>query len=107
MVPGSVTVARKIELSAHSYSSANTTEVEVKPGQTAKVTIGGSGRPVIGRVVVPEGLRQKQDWGYSLNQLVHKPMFWNQALVRIGMGGKGRSGKRLCREGRAGWVVSD
>ena len=86
VVPGSVTVARKIELGAHSYSSANTTEVEVKPGQTAKVTIGGSGRPVIGRVVVPEGLRQKLDWDYSLNQLQHKKSVWNQARSRIGMG---------------------
>ena len=31
VVPGSITVARKIELSDHSYSSANTTQVQVKP----------------------------------------------------------------------------
>ncbi len=86
VVPGSMTVARKIALGAHSYSSAGTTEIDVKPGQTARVTIGGSGRPVIGRVVVPEGLRQKLDWGYSLNQLGHKPSLWNQALGRIGIG---------------------
>ena len=57
VVPGSVTVARKIELSEHSYSSANTTEIVVKPDATTRVTLGGTGRPVIGRVVVPEGLR--------------------------------------------------
>jgi RNA polymerase sigma factor (sigma-70 family) len=85
VVPGSVTVARKIELSDHSYSSANTTEVEVKPDTTARVTLGGTGRPVIGRVNVPEGLRERVDWGYSLNHLRAKPSIWKQAVSRLGM----------------------
>ena len=92
----SLAVAQKIELSEHPYSSANTTEIEIKPGQTVKVTIGGTGRPVIGRVVVPEGLRQRLDWGYSLNQPRHKQSIWNQAVARLGMGGgRGRGATML------------
>jgi len=87
VVPGQITVARKIDLSDHSYSSANTTEIVVKPDATTRVMLGGTGRPVIGRVVVPDGLRQRLDWGYSFNQLRHKPSLWKQALGRLGMGG--------------------
>ena len=88
VVPGAITVARKIELSDHSYSSANTTAVAVKPDATARVTLGGTGRPVIGRVVVPEGLRERVDWGYSFNHLTAKPSIWNQAMSRLGMTSK-------------------
>ena len=89
VVPGSVTMSRKIELSEHSYSSANTTEVVVKPDATTRVTLGGTGRPVIGRVMVPEGLRPRLDWGYSLNQLRQRPSIWKQALGGLGLAGKG------------------
>jgi hypothetical protein len=36
--------------------------VEVKPGEAAKVRIGGTGRPVVGRLVLPEGVRIKAHW---------------------------------------------
>ncbi len=35
--------------------------IEVKPGETARVAIGGSGRPVVGRITVPEDLKAR--WG--------------------------------------------
>jgi hypothetical protein len=35
--------------------------IEVKPGETARVVIGGSGRPVVGRIAVPEELKAR--WG--------------------------------------------
>ena len=85
VVPGSITVARRIDLSDHSYGSANTTEIDVKPDVTARVTLGGTGRPVIGRVVVPEGLRERVDWSYSFNHLTAKPSIWKQAASRLGM----------------------
>jgi RNA polymerase sigma factor (sigma-70 family) len=88
VVPGSVTVARKIELSDHSYSSANTTEVEVKPDRTTTVALGGTGRPVIGRVIVPEGLRERVDWGSSLNHLTAKRSMLEKAGGLLGMTGK-------------------
>jgi thiol-disulfide isomerase/thioredoxin len=88
VVPGSITVARKIELSDHSYSSANTTAITLKPDATARVTLGGTGRPVIGRVIVPEGLRERVDWGYSFNHLTAKPSIWNRAMSQLGMPAK-------------------
>jgi RNA polymerase sigma factor (sigma-70 family) len=88
VVPGSITVARKIELSDHSYSSANTTGVEVKPDRVTTVALGGTGRPVIGRVIVPEGLRERVDWGSSLNHLTAKRSMWKQAAGMLGVGGQ-------------------
>ena len=34
---------------------SNPVFVEVKPGQTVRVEVGGTGRPVIGRLKVPQG----------------------------------------------------
>jgi len=51
--PGSARVARVIRLSRRSTTNSQTTSVEVKPGQTVSVAIGGMGRPVIGQIVVP------------------------------------------------------
>jgi peroxiredoxin len=90
VIPGSITVARKIELSDHSYSSANTTEITVRPDATARVTLGGTGRPVIGRVIVPDGLRERVDWGYSLNHLTAKLPIWKQAMSRLRMAHQAR-----------------
>jgi beta-lactamase regulating signal transducer with metallopeptidase domain/thiol-disulfide isomerase/thioredoxin/protocatechuate 3,4-dioxygenase beta subunit len=38
-----------------SSTSMGSGPIEIKPGETAKVTIGGQGRPVIGRLKVPDG----------------------------------------------------
>ena len=86
VVPGSVTVARKIELSEHSYSSASTTRIEVKPDRATTVTLGGTGRPVFGRVTVPEGLRERVDWGSSMNHLAARRSLWKEAAGMLGMG---------------------
>ncbi len=88
VVPGSITLARRIDLSDHSYSSANTTVIQVKPDATTRVALGGTGRPVIGRIVVPEGLRQTVDWGHSLNHLTHKASMWNQTMNQLGITGQ-------------------
>lgn len=37
------------------YASMGSGSIEIKPGETATVTIGGRGRPVIGRLIVPDG----------------------------------------------------
>lgn len=51
--PGEVIVGREIKLSERSTGYSHATPVEVEPGQTARVDIGGTGRPVIGRAVTP------------------------------------------------------
>ena len=56
VVPGFVSIGRKIDLNGGSYTLANKTEIEVKPNTTTRVSLGGTGLPVIGRVIVPQGL---------------------------------------------------
>ncbi len=45
-----VAVAREVALAHNSSTFSHRAPVELKPGQTTRVRIGGSGRPVIGRV---------------------------------------------------------
>ena len=40
----------------HGWTPSNPVSVEVAPGQTVRVDIGGQGRPVVGRLVVPPGI---------------------------------------------------
>ena len=48
--------------SSRSTASSHGTPVMVKPGETAEVVIGGSGRPVIGRMTVAGGEPEDVDW---------------------------------------------
>jgi len=45
------------------------TPVEVKPGQTAHVTLGGSGRPVVGKFVAPKGYDKAIYFGNGIRGL--------------------------------------
>ena len=42
---------------------------EVAVGETAEVTIGGRGRPVVGRVKLPEGANPTMQWTFGTNSL--------------------------------------
>lgn len=69
--PGKAQVGRKIlsrQFTGYSYAEP----VEVKPGQIVSVTIGGTGRPVVGRVVVPADYEKPVDWAYGYNSLILK-----------------------------------
>ena len=46
-------------------SSGHGVEVDVKPGAVHQVTIGGTGRPVTGRLVPPQGTEKTVDWSYG------------------------------------------
>jgi peroxiredoxin len=39
-------------------------EIEVQPGKTATVIVGGQGRPVVGRVLIPPSLAKRSDWTF-------------------------------------------
>ncbi|MHC4482334.1 MAG: carboxypeptidase regulatory-like domain-containing protein [Planctomycetota bacterium] len=72
--PGEARVARRIKLSGHSTGYSQAERVQVKAGETVSVTIGGTGRPVVGRVVVPADYNEPMDWnrvrgGLSTQQL--------------------------------------
>ncbi len=53
--PGEWYVGRMIRIGANMSTTTHSTFCEVKPGQTATVAIGGTGRPVVGRVAAPKG----------------------------------------------------
>jgi beta-lactamase regulating signal transducer with metallopeptidase domain len=57
--PGEVGVGRMIMGQTWSTTTGPYAHVDVKPGQTATVTIGGKGRPVIGKIQVPPQLKGK------------------------------------------------
>jgi peroxiredoxin/uncharacterized GH25 family protein/protocatechuate 3,4-dioxygenase beta subunit len=46
------------------------TKVNVKPGQTSHVQLGVSGRPVIGRVSIPDEVKKRSDWIFGFCQIV-------------------------------------
>ncbi|NLE29733.1 MAG: redoxin domain-containing protein, partial [Phycisphaerae bacterium] len=49
----------------NSVSFTNNERVEVKSGETSQVKIGGTGRPVIGKIVLPEDADFQADWTYG------------------------------------------
>ncbi len=65
VAPGDACVMRTVPMGGGMTGSSGTTPVEVKAGQTACVTIGGTGRPVIGKPTTPSDLAQEPDWSNS------------------------------------------
>ena len=56
ITPGAITVYRYVDTPDHrGWIPSNPVFVEVSPGQTVRVEVGGSGRPVIGKLKVPQG----------------------------------------------------
>ncbi|MHC4528126.1 MAG: hypothetical protein ACYS29_09640, partial [Planctomycetota bacterium] len=69
VVPGRAKVALEIELSTGETVFSHAELVEINPGATAGVTIGGRGIAVQGRVVVPEDYNEPVDWGNALGSV--------------------------------------
>ena len=56
--PGEITIYRLMDFPDHTGRvPSNPVFVEMEPGQTVRVEIGGNGRPVIGKLEVPQGFR--------------------------------------------------
>jgi protocatechuate 3,4-dioxygenase beta subunit len=53
--PGEATVARGVRVNDRMTTYVNSTPVDVEAGQTARVQVGGTGRPVVGRVTANGG----------------------------------------------------
>jgi hypothetical protein len=62
VVAGKVQVSREIRLSTNRSTNADNEFVKIAAGETVEVNIGGKGRPVAGRFVVPAGKEGKIDW---------------------------------------------
>ena len=79
VVPRRASVSRAIEPTPNLFTLGPWVPVEVKPGETAQVSVGGTGRPVIGRAVKPAGRRSSRSTG-RFGELVFrlKPPTMNQ-----------------------------
>ena len=94
VVPGEVTLSRLIELNDRNIESAGgspTAMVDVAPASTVRLTLGGTGRPVAGKAVLPAEFAGRDDWLYDFCYLVRKPP--SPALV-----GAARAGPALAAD---------
>jgi peroxiredoxin len=56
VAPGRLAIGRQVsDARGSGRTLSNSVDVEVAPGQTVRVEIGGTGRPLIGRFALPEG----------------------------------------------------
>ncbi|MCX5659418.1 MAG: redoxin domain-containing protein [Planctomycetota bacterium] len=62
VVPGEVTVNRVVVVNDRMHMFTNVTRVKVEPGKTVDVVIGGTGRPVTGRIELPADLLKSGAW---------------------------------------------
>ena len=64
--PGAYFVSTQLQLPRNMFTaSGHGIDVDIKPGEVRKVTIGGTGRPVAGRFVLPKGAASAVDWSYA------------------------------------------
>lgn len=75
---GEGTVARAIPIDAHTRRYSYHIGVDVKSGQTTRVQVGGTGRPVIGKVIIPDLIENVFDWQHTDGSLrvsssIHPP----------------------------------
>ena len=62
VLPGKVSVGRSVALSEGMWVTTHTVTLQIKPGVTAHVVVGGTGQAVIGRVVAPAEVGERIDW---------------------------------------------
>ncbi len=56
VTPGRMEVYRYVDDADHrGWTASNPVTVDVKPGETVRVQVGGTGRPVVGRLALPDG----------------------------------------------------
>ncbi len=96
VMPGEVAISQEI-LIKQSHSSqtvgySHTVAVDVAPGATAHLTVGGTGRPVVGKVTVPAEFAAPIDWTYSQNNLNPRETA-AQKLIRLAL----KRGHRVAR----------
>jgi hypothetical protein len=68
--PGRVRIGRLLRLSTRVTSPSHVADINVEPGQTLNVTIGGSGQPVIGKVIVPVNYKAPVNFACSYNSIL-------------------------------------
>jgi len=63
--PGSASLVRCVQLADDAWGSAGRKPLDIEAGETRRVKLGGTGRPVAGRLSVPEAHRDTVDWGHA------------------------------------------
>jgi protocatechuate 3,4-dioxygenase beta subunit len=74
---GKIWVGRQVEMKigrSRGWTMAQTQKVDAAAGQTLNVTIGGKGQAVVGRVVLPEALKTRSDWGWQWGTMARTKM---------------------------------
>jgi RNA polymerase sigma factor (sigma-70 family) len=112
VMPGEATVSRSLSRSPTGQIALNSVAaVDIAPGQTVNVAIGGEGRPVVGRVKVPSGTATKLDFATASASLSVKRaqmpqpdgfMSWDQQQRyaysrRWYLSAEGKAGRRAAR----------
>lgn len=74
VAPGKAKIGREIRINmgggAYTSTLANSIPVEVKAGQTVTIQIGGTGRPVVGKVEIPKEYRGADNWTFNFGILI-------------------------------------
>jgi beta-lactamase regulating signal transducer with metallopeptidase domain len=74
VVPGKGRIGQVVRFDVTQTSSANTwthcRPIDLPPGKTVRVDLGGTGRSVVGKLTPPSGLDVQVDWNFALAQLV-------------------------------------
>ena len=65
IAPGSVRIYHEIKVSEKSTHFSHGIDLEIEAGETYKITIGGTGRPVTGKILVPDYFKNKFDWRHT------------------------------------------
>jgi RNA polymerase sigma factor (sigma-70 family) len=101
VMPGAVAISREILIkqlaTSQTFGQSHSEGVDVQPGATARLTIGGTGRPITGKVAAPATFAGSVDWTFSQNSLIPRDTMI-QKLV-------GSSAKKKHRLSRAGCTV--
>jgi len=75
-LPGKARIDRKVRFavrdSGFSSTSSHRVRVELQPGETARVELGGTGRPIEGRAILPPGEQETIDWNFAIGRLSPK-----------------------------------
>ncbi len=82
--PGNARVFREIKIGDNSTRFSHGVRVEIKPGQKHNVSIGGTGRPVTGKIIIPDYIKDKFNWQYSdYSMRINSPNSYTQFGFRI------------------------
>jgi hypothetical protein len=104
--PGTAHVARVVEVQASPnswtvVSPTNSMQIDVAPNATARVNLGGTGQPVVGKLTAPAEFAVRVNWLQSDNTLTAKPT----AADRGSAANPNPSGASVGRFARQPWSV--